>query len=278
MTHNRTTLIIAHRLSTIVHADQILILKNGEIVERGTHAELIADSSSVYFDMWMKQLTDAAKDTTYDPDLEPEDIGATMPSVAPPAAYPGNGQSLSSMIGAAKHGSGSHIRLGRVDTVGSCIDNNDEDDDDDDAENTDAIGHAERRLRESLHMTLDDTNLPRLVNSQGWMSFGRLTAPLPANINLHRQPTSDLLCMTSVSPPATTSSSLSGLDVTGITIQEAGAHGNGGSARLALGTNTSGLLLSGLGASLYDDTFIVSKSNSANEGNKSNPCSANNKK
>ncbi|KAJ2372509.1 ATP-binding cassette-type vacuolar membrane transporter Hmt1, partial [Coemansia sp. RSA 2607] len=50
MTHNRTTLIIAHRLSTIVHADQILILKNGEIVERGTHAELIADSSSVYFD------------------------------------------------------------------------------------------------------------------------------------------------------------------------------------------------------------------------------------
>jgi len=38
----RTTFVIAHRLSTIVSADQILVLENGEIVERGTHRELLA--------------------------------------------------------------------------------------------------------------------------------------------------------------------------------------------------------------------------------------------
>ena len=36
----RTTFVIAHRLSTIRRADQILVLKNGEITERGTHDEL----------------------------------------------------------------------------------------------------------------------------------------------------------------------------------------------------------------------------------------------
>jgi subfamily B ATP-binding cassette protein MsbA len=38
----QTTLVIAHRLSTIQHADQILVLDNGVVVERGSHDELMA--------------------------------------------------------------------------------------------------------------------------------------------------------------------------------------------------------------------------------------------
>jgi subfamily B ATP-binding cassette protein MsbA len=39
---NRTTIVIAHRLSTVEHADQIVVLDQGHVVERGTHAELLA--------------------------------------------------------------------------------------------------------------------------------------------------------------------------------------------------------------------------------------------
>ena len=51
---NRTTLIIAHRLSTIVHADQILVMDHGQIVERGTHLELLA-AQGKYAEMWQMQ-------------------------------------------------------------------------------------------------------------------------------------------------------------------------------------------------------------------------------
>jgi ABC-type transport system involved in Fe-S cluster assembly fused permease/ATPase subunit len=50
----RTTIVIAHRLSTIVHADQIVVLEAGQIVERGTHADLLR-RGGLYAEMWDRQ-------------------------------------------------------------------------------------------------------------------------------------------------------------------------------------------------------------------------------
>ncbi len=54
ISQDRTTLVIAHRLSTIVHADQILVLEKGQLVEQGTHAELIA-KDGLYASLWARQ-------------------------------------------------------------------------------------------------------------------------------------------------------------------------------------------------------------------------------
>src|SRR6185437_15085667 len=51
---NRTSLVIAHRLSTIIGADEIIVLDQGHIAERGTHAQLLA-SNGLYASMWNRQ-------------------------------------------------------------------------------------------------------------------------------------------------------------------------------------------------------------------------------
>jgi len=55
ISRDRTTLIIAHRLSTIINVDEILVLKDGRFIERGTHTELLA-KKGFYASMWERQL------------------------------------------------------------------------------------------------------------------------------------------------------------------------------------------------------------------------------
>jgi len=57
---DRTTLMIAHRLSTVIDADEIIVLEDGRVVERGRHAELLERSGGVYAAMWQRQQKAAA--------------------------------------------------------------------------------------------------------------------------------------------------------------------------------------------------------------------------
>ncbi|MCC5778065.1 ATP-binding cassette domain-containing protein [Nitratireductor sp. B36] len=54
VSRGRTTLVIAHRLSTVINADEIIVLKGGEIAERGRHGDLLA-AGGLYAEMWNRQ-------------------------------------------------------------------------------------------------------------------------------------------------------------------------------------------------------------------------------
>ena len=62
LTSGRTTFVVAHRLSTIVNADLIIVIKDGQILERGTHDELF-HAHGKYHDLWARQLFVAPEDT-----------------------------------------------------------------------------------------------------------------------------------------------------------------------------------------------------------------------
>jgi ATP-binding cassette subfamily B protein len=53
---DRTSLVIAHRLSTIISADQILVIEEGKVVERGKHEELIS-TGGLYSELYARQFT-----------------------------------------------------------------------------------------------------------------------------------------------------------------------------------------------------------------------------
>ena len=59
LTEHRTTFVIAHRLSTIKNADLILVLKDGDIIEQGTHKELLA-KGGFYADLYNSQFEKAS--------------------------------------------------------------------------------------------------------------------------------------------------------------------------------------------------------------------------
>lgn len=61
LTKNRTTVVIAHRLSTVIHADKIVVISNGAIVEQGTHQELL-DQCGAYANLYLKQFEISASD------------------------------------------------------------------------------------------------------------------------------------------------------------------------------------------------------------------------
>ena len=95
LSRNRTTIVIAHRLSTITSADLILCVHAGEIIEAGTHEELIARAErgegGVYWAMWQKQIraeklqrrkSQVEKDE--DAIIVDEDTDASTESIAPP--------------------------------------------------------------------------------------------------------------------------------------------------------------------------------------------------
>jgi ATP-binding cassette subfamily B protein len=66
----RTSFVIAHRLSTIRNADQVLVVEDGQIVERGRHEELLAQKGA-YYNLYMRQFVREDNTNGYQPQIEP---------------------------------------------------------------------------------------------------------------------------------------------------------------------------------------------------------------
>jgi ATP-binding cassette subfamily B protein len=94
VSRNRTSLVIAHRLSTIVGADEIIVLDQGRIAERGTHAQLLA-SGGLYASMWNRQReAEAARERLAQVDDDNEAPNRLPPTVDDAAEKPGEGSDV----------------------------------------------------------------------------------------------------------------------------------------------------------------------------------------
>ncbi|MCY1664071.1 ABCB family ABC transporter ATP-binding protein/permease [Rhizobium sp. SL86] len=74
---NRTTLVIAHRLSTVINADEIIVLRAGEIAERGTHAALL-EQNGLYASMWNRQREATQAEENLRKVRENDDLGVVV--------------------------------------------------------------------------------------------------------------------------------------------------------------------------------------------------------
>jgi ABC-type multidrug transport system fused ATPase/permease subunit len=59
---NKTVVYCAHRLSSIINVDNIFVVKEGKVVEQGTHSQLISNDKSAYSEMWRNYLREKEKD------------------------------------------------------------------------------------------------------------------------------------------------------------------------------------------------------------------------
>jgi ABC-type multidrug transport system ATPase subunit len=97
--HGRTSFVIAHRLSTIRRADKVLVIDDGEIIERGTHGELM-EKKGFYYRVYMSQFKG-----TNGGDLEP--IRLTPAEIQAPRTPQGGPP----MMGHGPMASGGHARM-----------------------------------------------------------------------------------------------------------------------------------------------------------------------
>src|SRR5690606_38637808 len=77
VSRGRTTLMIAHRLSTVIGANEIIVLKNGTIAERGTHRELL-ERGGLYAEMWNRQLEAADAENRLRQAQETDELGIVV--------------------------------------------------------------------------------------------------------------------------------------------------------------------------------------------------------